>query len=63
MDEEHLRWAEALAIERLHGADAPRWTAERIAALAFAGDDAGVERFTAIARRQEHLLRARRQRQ
>lgn len=56
MDDEHLRWAEALAIEPLHGADGPRWIAERIGALAAMGDAAGVERLSEIARRYELLL-------
>lgn len=54
-----MRWAEALAIERLHGDDAPRWVAERIGALALAGDADGVARFQEIARRMERLLIAR----
>ena len=39
------RWAEALAIERLHGDRSPVWIAERIGALALSGDAAGLERF------------------
>lgn len=54
--EDRMRWAEALAIERLHGRDAPRWIAERIGALAVEGDLAGVERFREIARRYERLI-------
>ena len=54
-----MRWAEALAIERLHGDDAPRWVAERIGALVLAGDADGVARFQEIARRMERLLIAR----
>lgn len=50
-----MRWAEALAIERHHGADATRWVAERIDALAEAGDAAGVIRFREIALRLERL--------
>lgn len=57
---DRMRWAEALAIERLHGDDAPRWVAERIGALALAGDTDGMERFREIARRMERLLIARR---
>lgn len=56
---DRMRWAEALAIERLHGDEAPRWVAERIGALALAGDTGGVERFREIARRMEWLLVAR----
>jgi hypothetical protein len=55
------RLAEALAIERIHGAAGPRWIAERIGALALAGDDAGVERFRAIAVAYETLLAGTRQ--
>lgn len=58
---DRMRWAEALAIERLHGDAAPRWVAERIGALALAGDADGVERFREIARRMERLLVARNQ--
>ena len=52
------RLAEALAIEKLHGNDAPRWIAERIGALALAGDADGVARFQAIAARIDELLKA-----
>ena len=51
------RWAEALAIERLHGEHAPAYVAERIGALALAGDEAGVERFWTIAVRLYQLRR------
>lgn len=47
-DEQHL-WACALAIEKLHGTAAPLHVAERIGALALAGDAAGVARWQAIA--------------
>lgn len=56
-DEE--RWAEALAIERLHGDRAPVWIAERIGALALAGDAAGVARFKEIARRLDQMMAVR----
>ena len=52
-DEE--RWAEALAIERQHGMMAPMYIAERISALALAGDFAGVRRFREIADRYDQL--------
>lgn len=52
--EQHL-WACALAIERQHGARAPVFVAERIGALALAGDGAGIERWKAIASRMERL--------
>jgi hypothetical protein len=51
------RLAEALAIQRWQGADARRWLDGRIAALADAGDEAGVKRFRAIQRRLEDLER------
>jgi hypothetical protein len=50
------RLAEALQIQKLYGEDAARWIAERIGALAIAGDAAGVERLTEIAARLETLL-------
>ena len=50
--------AEALAIQKLHGPNAARWTAERIDTLALVGDDADVERFTAIAASVDELLAA-----
>lgn len=49
-EERHL-WACALAVEKQHGARAPVFVAERIGALALAGDMAGVERWKAIAAR------------
>lgn len=57
MTPDQERWAEALAIERLHGDRAPVWIAERIGALALAGDAAGVERFRQIAKRLDELRR------
>jgi hypothetical protein len=53
------RWAEALAIERQYGEMAPMWIAERIGALAMAGDLAGVARFRAVAAKYEQLLAGR----
>ena len=58
-DEE--RWAEALAIERIHGDRALVWVAERIGALALASDDAGVQRFKEIAARLDQITRGARQ--
>lgn len=57
MTSDQERWGEALAIEKAHGADAPRWVAERIAALAIEGDWAGVGRFREIAARLDQLRR------
>ena len=56
MTPDQERWAEALAIERQHGAMAPVWIAERIGALTIAGDHAGVIRFREIAAKYEQLL-------
>ena len=52
---EQERWAEALAIERRCGAQAIEHIAERVTALAVAGDDAGVARWIAIAGRFDQL--------
>lgn len=49
-------WAEAMAVHRIHGAHAPAHVAERIGALALAGDMAGVERWRAIAVRLDGVL-------
>lgn len=58
MTPDQERWAEALAIERLHGERAALWIAERIGALALAGDADGVARFKQIAVKLEALQRA-----
>lgn len=50
------RMAEALAIQKLHGVQAAAWMAGRLRALAAAGDEAGVERFRAIAAKLVDLL-------
>lgn len=52
------RLAEALAIQRWQGADARRWLDGRIAALADAGDEAGVARLGDIRVRLVELERA-----
>lgn len=57
MTPEEERWAEALAVIRIHGDGAERYICERIGALALAGDQAGIERWRAIARRIDALLR------
>lgn len=44
MTPDQERMAEALAVERVHCALVPSFVAERILALALAGDTAGVER-------------------
>lgn len=55
MTNEEERWAEALLAIRLHGDGAPDWIAGRIAALAYAGDEAGVARFMDMAARLDAL--------
>jgi hypothetical protein len=55
MTPDQERWAEALAIERLHGESATEFLAGRIGACALAGDDAGVERLRQIADRLDQL--------
>ena len=55
MTEDQERWAEAIAIERLHGGRAKAWVAERVVALREAGDSKGVERFSILAARLEQL--------
>lgn len=54
--EDQWRLAEALALEKLHGDDAPGFIAERIGSLAVAGDYAGVERMHEIASAFEKLM-------
>ncbi len=56
MSPEQERWAEALAVERQHGARGPAFIAERIGALALVGDVEGVERWRAIATKYDQLL-------
>jgi len=57
MTPEQERLAEALAIERIHGERAPVVLAERIGALAVAGDAGGVSRWREIATQLDRLLR------
>lgn len=54
--ERHI-WACAARVENIHGADAPIFVAERIGALALAGDLDGVAMWKAIAARVEALNR------
>ena len=51
------RWAEALMVEKQHGDRAAAHVAERIGALALAGDAAGVQRWKEIAARLDQLQR------
>jgi len=48
-------WAEALKVEAIHADSAPAFIAERIGALALAGDETGVERWRQIAARLDQL--------
>lgn len=52
------RWAEALAVERQQGTNAGVYIADRVRALALAGDEAGVARWLDIATRLDQLLDA-----
>jgi len=52
-DEE--RWAEALAIERIHGDSAHDWVIDRITELALDGDRDGVARYLEIIDRLDQL--------
>lgn len=56
MTPDQERWAEALAIEKWKGDDAPRYVAERIGALTLEDDEAGVQRFREIAVRLDLLI-------
>lgn len=51
------RLAEALAVLKVHGADAERFVAERIGALAVLNDLDGIERWQAIAEKLDGFLR------
>jgi len=55
---EQERWAEASAILRIHQDRARVFVAERIGALAIAGDTAGVERWKEIAAKLQQLIEA-----
>ncbi|MGN6621978.1 MAG: DUF6961 family protein [Sphingomonas sp.] len=58
MTSDQERWAEALAVERQHGEDAPRFIAERIGVLALAGDMDGVLRWREIAIKLDEMRRS-----
>lgn len=49
-------WACAVHVFRAHGANAPRHIAERIGALALAGDSDGIATWQAIAERMAALI-------
>jgi hypothetical protein len=55
MTEGQERWAEALAIERCYGENAPAHIATMVTELALAGDEAGVQRWIAVAERFDQL--------
>lgn len=55
MTPERERWAEALAVDRQYGEQAPTHVAERIAALALENDEGGVKRWMQIAARLDQL--------
>lgn len=59
MTADQERWAEALAVDRTHGGEAPRYVAERIGALALAGDVNGLARWKEIAARLNTLIMSR----
>ncbi|MBB5719936.1 hypothetical protein FHR23_002895 [Stakelama sediminis] len=48
-------WSAASMVQRRHGAGAPLFVAERIGALALAGDQEGVNTWRAIARCLDQL--------
>lgn len=54
---ERERFAEALAIERIHGDAAGDFIVERVKALSLAGDHASVRRWLDIADRLQQLQR------
>ena len=57
MPDDRELWACALQVECQHGEEAPRFVAERIGALAAAGDEQGIATWKAIARRLDRLRR------
>lgn len=57
MTAEEERWAEALLALRIHGDRASDWIAQRVAAVARTGDEAGVARLLEIAARVDQLSR------
>ena len=57
MNLEQERWTEALAVECRHGDRAHLHVAERVEALALAGDEQGVRRWREIAERLDRLAR------
>jgi hypothetical protein len=60
MTPDQERWAEALAIQRLHGDRAVEFIVKRVATLAAEGDMAGVARWREIVGRLDQLIEAQR---
>ena len=58
MTPEQERWAEALAVHRMYGEKAAAHVADRIGALAIVGNQDGIDRWKAIARRLDLLSSA-----
>lgn len=48
-------WALALWVEKHHGADGPRFIAEKVGRFALAGESGGVELWRAVADRFDRL--------
>lgn len=57
MTADQERLAEALAVRRMYGGRAALYVAERLGALALAGDDAGVARWQQIAAKMNEIER------
>lgn len=58
MTEDQERWAEALAVIKQHGDEAPIHVAVRVGEFARAGDQLGIDRWKAIAYRLDQLMQA-----
>lgn len=57
MTHEQERWSEALTELGQHGANAPAHVALRIGELALKGDQAGIDRWKAIAHRIDQMTK------
>ena len=58
MTPDQERWAEALAVLRMHGDEARDFVIERLTELAIAGDRAGVARWREIEARVDQMREA-----
>ncbi|MDT7532426.1 hypothetical protein OVY48_03125 [Sphingobium sp. SA2] len=58
MTQDQLLWGAVSILMKQHGEHAPRRVAERIGALAVAGDMAGVAMWKDIARRMDMMMRS-----